>query len=166
MESGESGADSGAGVVWEDEAEDREREDHHEESVGTVEIVGLLVMPDSSEEKGDAHEPVHHEHDHGEHGIASEGGFGFAARHDEADDGDFKASDGEGEEEGAEGFTEAVSDEFGVFDDGDSGVEADGPDHDDQGGEKEGVVVSVGDFIVAEEGEGEGEDEEVEGPFL
>ena len=166
MESGESGADSGAGVVWEDEAEDGEREDHHEESVGTVEIVGLLVVPDSSEEKGDAHEPVHHEHDHGEHGIAGEGGFGFAARHDEADDGDFKASDGEGEEEGAEGFTEAVSDEFCVFDDGDSGVEADGPDDDDQGGEKEGVVVSVGDFIVAEEGEGEGEDEEVEGPFL
>ena len=166
MESGEGGADGGAGVVWEDEAKDSEREDHHEEGVGTVEIVGLLVVPDSSEEKGDAHETVHHEHDDGEHGIASEGGFGFAARHDEGDDGDFEAGNGEGEEEGAEGFTESVSDEFGVFDDGDSGVEADDPDDEDQGGEKEGVVVSVGDLCVAEEGEGEGEDEEVEGPFL
>ena len=53
-----------------------------------------------------------------------------------------------------------------MFDDGDSGVETNDPDDEDQGGEKEGVVVSVGDLIVAEEGEGEGEDEEVEGPFL
>ena len=71
------------GVVRQDETQHGEREDHHEEGVGALEIVGLFAVAQPAEQQRETHETIEHEHDDGKHRVARERRLVRAGGHDE-----------------------------------------------------------------------------------
>ena len=77
--------------VWQDEAESGKWHDYCQESVRAKKIVILLVVAQAADDQHQPDHPVHHDHDHREHGIPGERRVAVTARHDGRNHGDLDA---------------------------------------------------------------------------
>src|SRR2546426_10339450 len=64
---GEGGPGRRHGEARQNQSEHRQRQDHGQKGVRSVEVVRLLVIPKPAEQEADAHQPVQDDHHDGEH---------------------------------------------------------------------------------------------------
>lgn len=113
----ELGAGLGRGEGRQDEAEDGEGGDGGEGRTGALGVEDGHPVAQGADEQGQADDSVAGDHDGGEDGVPGErGGLVPAVGHQGDDEGHFDDGDGDGEDQGPEGFTDPEGDDLGVVD--------------------------------------------------
>ena len=104
----ERGAGGSLGEVRQDEAEHRQRNDDAQVGVRALQVVGLLAMPQATEQQRHAHQSVEQQHDDGEQRVAHQRRAIGVVHHDRRDAHDLDRGDREGEYQRAVRLAEPV----------------------------------------------------------
>jgi hypothetical protein len=112
--SGEGGAGGGLGVIRRDETEHRQRNDHAQVGIRTLEIVELLPVAPGPEQERCARHPVEHDHDDREQGVADHGGAALLMHHHGRDARGLDDRHGQGQDERAEGLAQVQGEFLGM----------------------------------------------------
>ena len=120
---GEGGRIGGDGEFRQNETENRQRHNQAEISASAFEIECLLVVAPRTENEGNAGQPAHDNHHHGEHGVARQSRVVFTGKHHGGNHAHLHADDAECEDQCAERFAEFVREGVGVADDGERAPE-------------------------------------------
>jgi hypothetical protein len=102
------------GVVGQDQADHRQRQDHGEKRVRALQVVALLVVAQAAEQQREAGHAVEHDHDDREHGVAREERHRRAGEHHRGDHHHLDGGDGEGQDQRAVGLAHHRRQDFGV----------------------------------------------------
>ena len=114
------------GEVRQHQAEQGQGNDGDQVGFDPVQIEVLGVIAPAAKQQGEAHQAVGHQHHHGEHGVAGHGGVGVAGQHHGGDHHHLEGDDRQGQDQGAERFTQLDGQGVGVTHDGEDGPGDDG----------------------------------------
>jgi hypothetical protein len=93
-----------------------QRNDHSEIGIGALKIILLLFMAPTAEEQRQADHAVEDYHDHGEQGVAGQGGVVFAMQHDGGDARNLDEGDRQGQQQRPVRLAKACGQMFRVTD--------------------------------------------------
>ena len=74
-----------SGKARQDQGENRQGEQHREKGVGTLQVVRLLAVAETTQHKADPDQEIHGDHDHCHHRVAGNGRRVCTGQHDGAD---------------------------------------------------------------------------------
>ena len=155
LPAGERRSRRGDREIRQNQAEDRQRNDHRQKGVGSLQVVGLLPIPQSAQQERQADHPVEDDHHHGKHGVPGDGRFFPGGVHHRPDHHHLNAGDGEGENQRPQRLAQLLGQMLGVSHDGKCRQE----DDDKQPREQKGEPGNPGQFgqpVVAEHQEQSG----------
>ncbi len=109
--------------IRQDERENGERGENGERRTRALDLKSLLMVAHAADEKAKPDGAIADEHHRGENRIAREARLARRADHDGNDQGDFDDRHRDGEDKRAEGFADAMRDDFGVIDGGEDGAD-------------------------------------------
>ncbi len=133
----------GTRVARQDERDGGNGDENTEESPGTFEIVGLLVVADAADQQSEADHPVQNNDEDREHGVAGEHRIGVAVQHHRGDHRHFDADHGDGEDQRAIRLAEELGKAVGMAHDPEGAPHHDREDPDEQPDQLRRVVEAV-----------------------